>query len=184
MFCKLINKHSVFSTLLASILSAFSIISKIVPSAERVVSYLSKDGYKFEHRRRARTQTKRTRNENDILKELVPSSRGKVIVTNSQPKDYLWPVHPSGSETNQDFYISTLQGLALVTAQQAAVDCNGKSFYCTSPTEFVHCIETTPGVFSADSASSACPAGTICDNNVAFECSGIVAPSEQQVMPG
>lgn len=76
------------------------------------------------------------------------------------------------------------QGVTLVAAQNASIDCNGKSFYCTSATEFVHCIESEPGVFSAEKATTACPANTICDNSVAFECSGGLAQPKPQVMPG
>lgn len=68
-----------------------------------------------------------------------------------------------------------------MAAQTAEVNCNGKAFYCTSATEFVHCIESSPGKFTADSVITGCPANTICDNSVGLECSGAAAP---QVMPG
>lgn len=71
-----------------------------------------------------------------------------------------------------------------MAAQTATADCNGKAFYCTSATEFVHCIESSPGIFTADNVITGCPVNTICDNSVGLECSGVAAPAEPQVVPG
>lgn len=83
------------------------------------------------------------------------------------------------------YRLINLQGVSLATSQTAENGCSGgKSFYCTSATEFVHCIESPPGVFTSENIPINCPEGTFCDNNVAWECSGMVPAYQPQVMPG